>query len=83
MRGQPENPLDLGIGRKVEPETAPGPEWKAVPGKPHHYEHTSQRNADGTPVKRYAPPVPDCPMHPNPWDVWREYLRRNGIDAGF
>jgi len=84
MRGQPEPGLDIGIGRRVEVETVPTePEWRAIPGKPHHYEHTSQRNADGTPVKRYAPPVPDCPQHVTPWDIWREYLRKQNQDVDF
>jgi hypothetical protein len=51
-----------------------------VPGKPHHYEHTRDKNADGSPVKKYAPPVPDCPQHPNVWDQWREYMKAHGID---
>jgi hypothetical protein len=63
--------MDIGIGPAVATETVPGPEWRAVPGKPHHYV-----NAKGQ--KRYAPPVPDCPMHPTPWDIWREYLRKQG-----
>jgi hypothetical protein len=73
MRGQPENPLDLGIGQKVDTETAPEPEWKAIPGKPHYYV-----NAKGH--KRYAPPVPDCPMHPSPWDAFAEAMKKAGIE---
>jgi hypothetical protein len=76
MRGQPENPVDLGIGKKVEPETAPELEWKAIPGKQYHYINSKGQKA-------YCPPVPDGPMHPSPWDIWREYLKANGIETSF
>jgi hypothetical protein len=75
MRGQPENPLDVGIGKKVDTQTAPEPEWKAVPGEKYRYV-----NAKGQ--RKYAPPVPDCPQHVTPWDIWREYMRKQeqGVD---
>jgi hypothetical protein len=75
MRGQPENPLDVGIGKKVERPTAPTePATKRVDGKPYHYETNGKRS--------YRPPVPDCPQHVTPWDIWREYLRKQeqGVD---
>ena len=63
---------DFILGKKVEPPKPVEPEWKAVEGKKYLYV-----NAKGQ--KRYAPPVPDTPMHPTPWDAWRDYMKQHGI----
>ena len=64
MRGDP--PESFGLGKKVVPREVITPDWKAVPGKQHHYV-----NKDGQ--KKYAPPVPDVPQSPS-WDLWGKYL---------
>jgi len=78
MKTPPERSHDLGLGKKVEPRPIITPDWRAIPGRPHHYEHTSQKNANGTPARKYAPPVPDTPMRPDPALDW---YRTHGVIA--
>lgn len=64
MKGPPEQAPDLGLGGKVAPRPIITPDWRKIPGKPHHYEHTR------TGERKFAPPVPDAPFKPDPILDW-------------
>ena len=66
MKTQNEPAQQHSLGKKVEPRPVIKPDWKSVPGKQYHY-----INAKGE--RKYAPPVPDAPMHP---DTWAEQFRK-------
>lgn len=71
MRQVPEQVESFGLGKKVETPKETETVTRRVDGKQHHYETDGKRS--------YCPPVPDGPMHPSPWDMWRQYMQAQGI----